>query len=245
MRTEALGEADAARWSGVLDDIEKAAAARFVFARHRLQYVAAHALARAVLASAASVDPASWQWVAGAHGKPAAWRDGVPAPLAFNISHAEGMVGVAVLARAGAELGFDLEPFDRTVDLAVAKRYFRPEEVAWLDSLAAAERPRGFMRLWTLKEAFIKATGEGLSRDLASFWFETAPPRIHFAVPADGSTAGPAGEWSFEQRVLDGGFVAACGVREGSDGPPERAWIDVDPATFTPAGAPLPLAARA
>jgi len=228
MRVGALTEDDTGCWTDLLDETETTAARRFVFARHRLQYIAAHVLTRVALGVAASVAPAAWRWTAGPHGKPAAWLGGAPAAVSFNLSHAEGIVGVAVLARADADVGFDIEPFDRTVDLGVADRYFRPEEVAWLAGLPAVERPRGFMRLWTLKEAFIKATGEGLSRDLASFWFETTPPRLHFA------TAGTAahGDWHFEQRVLDGDFVAAAGARAAAGEPAEQAWTEIDAAAL-------------
>ncbi len=218
---------DVAPWTNLLDEAEKATAARFAFARHRIQYIAAHALVRVALGRAASVDPAVWRWTPGVHGKPVARLDGAPAPVSFNLSHAEGAVGVAVLAEADADVGFDIEPFDRKVDLDVADRYFRPEEVAWLAGLPLAERPRGFMRLWTLKEAFIKATGEGLSRDLASFWFETAPPRLHFAAAGCGSDDG----WRFEQHILDG-FVAAAGVRSASAGTVEQEWTEIDAAAL-------------
>lgn len=230
MRVGELGESDTARWLEVLDQTERERAGRFVFPRHRVQYVAAHALTRAALSHVASVPSDAWHFEAEPNGKPVAWCDGRPAPLSFNLSHSEGIVGVAVLPRPDASVGFDLEPLGRKVDLDVADRYFRPEEVTWLASLAAAERSQGFLRLWTLKEAFIKATGEGLSRDLDSFWFETAPPRLHLVAPADPPETG----WCFEQRVLAGDFVAAVGARIAGDEPMGQAWREVDPATFTP-----------
>jgi 4'-phosphopantetheinyl transferase len=156
---------------------------------------------------ALSVPPASFGFVEGPNGKPLAQSAGQPAPVSFNLSHANGMVGVAVLAHPGVPVGFDLERFERRIDLGVADRYFRPEEVNWLMSLTADERLRGFLRLWTLKEALIKATGEGLSRELDSFWFEVFPPHLHF-VPTDGTEGG----WRFEQQVVDDTFVAAAGL---------------------------------
>lgn len=231
MRVGALTEDEAGRWTDLLDGAEKAAAQRFVFPRHRIQYVAAHALTRVALAEVLSADPSAWRWTLGAHGKPSAHLGSVPAAVSFNLSHAEGVVGVAVLARRDAEVGFDIEPLDRVVDLGVADRYFRPEETAWLAGLPAQDRPRGFMRLWTLKEAFIKATGEGLSRDLASFWFETLPPRLHFA------SAPASGEWCFEQRVLAGGFVAAAGARAEPDGTVDQVWTEIDPGVLQAAAA--------
>ncbi|MBS0538080.1 MAG: 4'-phosphopantetheinyl transferase superfamily protein [Proteobacteria bacterium] len=226
MQIGALTEQEVGRWAGLLDADETARAQRFVFPRHRIQYVAAHALTRKALGHAMGVDPAAWRWAVGEHGKPSAQLGGAPAAVSFNLSHAEGVVGVAVLAQAGADVGFDIEPLDRVVDLAVADRYFRAEETAWLAGLPAGERRRGFMRLWTLKEAFIKATGEGLSRDLSSFWFEIEPVQLHLG---DGS---PESAWHFEQRVLAGGFVAAAGARTLSGGTVPQVWTEIDPAAL-------------
>jgi 4'-phosphopantetheinyl transferase len=210
----------------MLDGQEQARAARFKFPRHRVQYVVAHALTRLALGRHLSADPASIRFVEGANGKPVAELDRRPAAVSFNLSHTEGMVGVAVLAVPGVPVGFDVEALDRTVDIEVADRFFRPEEVAWLAGLAGAEQARGFLRLWTLKEALIKATGEALSRDLASFWFEVFPPRLHFTAP-DGV---PEDGWRFEQRIVDASFVAAVGLRsdDGMDGHP--VWHAADPA---------------
>jgi 4'-phosphopantetheinyl transferase len=96
--------------------------------------------------------------------------------------------------------------------------------------LPGAERSQGFLRLWTLKEAFIKATGKGLTDDLASFWFEPSPPRIHFLSYLGENE----GAWGFEQRLIDDGFIAAVGLRHG--GPSAACWVVVDPAQLGPSG---------
>jgi 4'-phosphopantetheinyl transferase len=207
LRVDSLTEGDVAPLLPLLDAAETARMARFVHARNRIEFATAHGLTRLALGWALSVPPASFGFVEGPNGKPLAQSAGQPAPVSFNLSHANGMVGVAVLAHPGVPVGFDLERFERRIDLGVADRYFRPEEVNWLMSLTADERPRGFLRLWTLKEALIKATGEGLSRELDSFWFEVFPPHLHF-VPTDGTEGG----WRFEQQVVDDTFVAAAGL---------------------------------
>jgi 4'-phosphopantetheinyl transferase len=224
LRVDRLSEEDLAPLLPMLDSDERAQMARFHHARNRVEYGAAHVLTRLALAQALSSQPSSLSFVAGPNGKPTAHRNGQPGPISFNLSHAKGMVGVAVLAQPDVPVGFDLEYLDRRIDLDVADRYFRPEEVNWLSGLAPDERPRGFLRLWTLKEALIKATGEGLSRALDSFWFEVFPPRLHF-VPTDGTESG----WRFEQRVIDDIFVAAAGLRlpDGSD--VSLVWHVVDP----------------
>lgn len=208
LRVDALSERDFAPLLPVLDKGEKARLVRFVHARNRIEFAAAHALTRLALARVLSAPPASLSFVDGSNGKPSAQLYGRLVPVSFNLSHANGMVGVAVLAQPDVLVGFDLERFDRRIELEIADRYFRPEEVSWLMGLAPSERPRGFLRLWTLKEALIKATGQGLSRELDSFWFDVFPPRLHFV--SDGEPEEP---WRFEQRIIDDAFVAAAGLR--------------------------------
>ena len=224
LRVDALSEPDVAPLLPVLDDEEKARLVRFVHARNRIEFAAAHTLTRLALAQVLSVSPASLAFAEGPNGKPSAQLDGRPAPVSFNLSHANGMVGVAMLAQPDVPVGFDLERFDRRIELEIADRYFRPEEVSWLMGLAPGERPRGFLRLWTLKEALIKATGEGLSRELDSFWFDVFPPRLHFVSDDE-----PEEDWRFEQRIIDDAFVAAAGLRlaDGSGWSP--VWRVVDP----------------
>ena len=232
MRVEATGTAYAERWQTVLDATEQARAAGFVFNRHRMIYIAAHALLRSVLCQVvAGTKPADWRLVAGRNGKPAAWLADRPGPLSFSLSHTGGMVGLATVASRDEALGFDLEALDRRINLDIASHYFCAEEVMWLHRLPPADRPAGFLRLWTLKEAFIKATGEGLARDLASFWFEPELPRIHFE-PHDEDAAG---DWQFEQRVTDGGFIASAGIRRRDRLPVTFEWKEIAASGFQPA----------
>ncbi len=239
LRVDCLDEARVAPWLPVLDATERGRAARFVFARHRVLFVAAHALLRTALARFGGEPAAAWSFVADAHGKPSACLGprSAPrlAPLSFNLSHTEGMAGVAVIAQPGVDIGFDLEPIARNVELAVAGRYFAGPEVAWLDRLAPATRPPGFLRLWTLKEAFIKAIGKGLTQDLSSFWFDPCPPQIHFTP----RLAEREADWWFEQRVVDGGFFAALGLRRPENTAIETRWVSVKPADIN-AGPGLP-----
>jgi 4'-phosphopantetheinyl transferase len=231
MRIDGTDEAYAEHWRTVLDAAEQARAARFMFSRHRVIYIAAHALMRTVLCHVvAGTKPGDWRLVPGERGKPAAWLADRPAPLSFNLSHTDGMVGVAAVASPDEALGFDLEAFDRRISLDIASHYFCAEEVTWLHRLPPADRPEGFLRLWTLKEAFIKATGEGLTRDLASFWFEPELLRIHFK-PHDEAAAG---DWQFEQRMKGGAFIASVGIRRPDRAPVRFEWRDIAASGFKP-----------
>lgn len=229
MLVDTIEEPAASAWTHLLDAAEKARGARYVFVRDRATFLAAHALMRIMLSAIVKgTDPRAWRFVRGEHGKPVAWLRDRPAPLSFNMSHTNGMVGVAALPLLGCTLGFDLEPLDRKAPLEIANRYFRPEEVAWLHALPAAERPEGFLRLWTLKEAFIKATGLGLAQNLAEFGFAPNPPRIHFTE----AVAERPEDWHFEQRVIAGRFLGAVGLRRPGGGCITTEWTEIDPSLF-------------
>ena len=229
MATAALGEATVASWAVALDDGERARAARLLFPRRRVAFIAAHALTRAALAGAAGAPPAAFSFAAGVHGKPEAILDGRPAGLVFNLAHTDGVVGVAVAVADGLKLGFDLEPIGRRAPMQVARRCFTESEVAWLEGLPAARRGEGFFRLWTLKEAFIKATGQGLTQDLSQFWFTGDPPVIGFAPDLAESPQ----DWCFVQRVVHRGCLAAVGLGgQGRGG--DAIWHELDPAGFDP-----------
>jgi 4'-phosphopantetheinyl transferase len=206
---DCIDEARANEWRGILDAEENAQADRYAFASDRIQYLVAHALLRRALTRLCpAVAATDWRFHDGVNRKPDAWINGLRAPVSFNLSHTNGMVGVAAIAAPAVAIGFDLEALNRRVTLAIADRYFRNEEIAWLYSLPESRWTDGFLQLWTLKEAFIKATGEGLARDLASFWFEMDLPRIRFT----GNRREAGAEWHFQQRVIDHRFIAALGI---------------------------------
>jgi 4'-phosphopantetheinyl transferase len=172
--------------AALLDDAERARAARFAFDEDRQSYIAAHALLRLELSRCANRTPQDWRFGATALGKPFLLdplRD-----LRFSISHTRGMVAVAVAQ--GVEIGVDVESVDRRAEsMKLAERFFAPDEVAQLAAVEGSARRDLFFAIWTLKEAVVKATGQGLSRALDSFSVTTAPPRV---TMFDGS----GGEWS-------------------------------------------------
>ena len=214
-----LREADLDAERALLDNAERARAGQFVFEPGRVEYISAHALVRSALADRLGADPRALSFEPGSYGKPSVFLDGAPAPVSFNLSHTAGMVAVAVGAE-GIALGVDVENGSRAVDLSIADQYFAPPEVDWLMAQPEPDRQTAFMTLWTLKEAFIKATGKGLSQELDSFWFANpsqTPIRIGVAetVTADPET------WRFEHRL----FGKHHHLSVGWCGPGEVEWV--------------------
>ena len=85
----------------------------------------------------------------------------------FNITHGGNLIAVAFCN--DREVGIDVEAGDRKANLEIAERYFTPTEVAFLQKTPLQQRPYTFLRLWTIKEAYLKMTGAGLSHPLDSF----------------------------------------------------------------------------
>lgn len=88
----------------------------------------------------------------------------VKSDLHFNISHSGKWV---VCSIGNMPSGVDVE-IDQAVDMAIAKEYFLPSEYQYLLMLPIAKRNLALLKLWTIKESYLKYTGEGLSGDLES-----------------------------------------------------------------------------
>lgn len=170
----------------LLDDAERARAARFAFEEDRQAYVAAHALLRVALSRRAGGAPRDWRFGATKLGKP--FLIDPPRDLRFSMTHTRGMVAVALAE--GSEIGVDVEPANRRAEsMKLAERFFAPDEAALLRALEGDARREAFFAIWTLKEAVVKATGEGLSRALDSFSIFLDPPRLIMRDPT------AAGDW--------------------------------------------------
>ncbi|WP_102225042.1 4'-phosphopantetheinyl transferase family protein [Acidimangrovimonas sediminis] len=153
---------DPAAPAGPLSADEEARAARFVRAPDAMAFRAARAGLRRVLAGYLGSDPAALTFHYGPQGKPS-----LPGGPAFNLSHAGGWAALAV-CDADLPLGLDIEAH-RAVEPEVAERFFAPAEAAALRGLRGPARETAFFRLWTRKEALVKAVGQGLSLPLDSF----------------------------------------------------------------------------
>lgn len=124
-----------------------------------------------LLADYAGVAPASLAFAAGPFGKPALTAPPQAAGLHFSVSRSG---GVAVLAVArGGRVGVDVAALRPVPEAAlIARRLFSPAEAAALAALPDTARLAGFYRLWTCKEAVVKALGGGLSIPLDAFEVE-------------------------------------------------------------------------
>jgi len=191
--------------AALLDDAERARAARFRFDRHRREFLATHALTRVALSHAHPLPPHAWRFSVNKYGKPSSIPE---CGLRFNQSNsvelavcliarpnarpgARPITGIATNPGAAAaevgpaaavDVGVDVESFARAEEIVpLAPRVFSAVERAQLDALPITARPDRALSLWTLKEAYIKARGMGLSLPLdgISFLFD-GPQAMRF-----------------------------------------------------------------
>ncbi len=136
-------------------------------------YLIARGMVRRVLSRYAdSMPPERWEFTRNSWGRPAIANPGFA--LRFNLTHCYGWMGCVVAL--GRDIGVDAEDSARALDFElVARQNFSHSESAWLRGLAPELRRRSFFELWTLKEAFVKARGLGLSLPLDQFSFELTP----------------------------------------------------------------------
>ncbi len=129
---------------------------------------------RSLLSRCLQVPEADIRIKTGAHGKPYLAAGAADVPLFFNLSHAGTKMVLAF--STSSEVGIDLESLDHTGDAdAIAARFFHPDEIVQLASLSGEEKKKKFFSFWTQKEAFLKGTGEGLTRETNSFTFDPLP----------------------------------------------------------------------
>lgn len=198
----------------LLNTEERAQAEQYRSERDRERFAAAHGVLRLLLADYLAVPPTELRFVAGPHGKPDLVRPGGRRggrALRFNLSHSGERALFAF--SEGRALGVDLEEIDlRTAHPAIAEKFFAPGERNIILAHSPAERPHIFTRLWTLKEAYLKALGLGLTQPLNSFeiGFEGGAPKLVAPLKTH------PGYWHLRELTVAPGYAAALCV-EGSD----------------------------
>ena len=148
-----------------LSNLEILRAEQFLFEKDRELYVISHALLRVMLSEFCDVSPNDWQFSQNTHGKPHVC-DGFP-QLRFNITHTKGLV--ACVVSTNHEVGVDAEFIEAPVELNLARKYFSQSENRYLERASKEKLHEAFFDIWTLKEAYAKARGLGLSIPFESF----------------------------------------------------------------------------
>jgi 4'-phosphopantetheinyl transferase len=181
---------------------------------HRRRFVVAHGALRVILSGYANTEPAALAFAVGEHGKPALSRTPGASDigLEFNLSHSEDVALVAV-TRA-RPVGVDVQRWSEGVShLELAERFFSPQEREALRLLSPAPEmiAAGFFAAWTRKEAYLKATGHGITRGLHHFDVTLAPGE-GARLLADRLDREATERWSMTELAAGPGYSAALVV---------------------------------
>jgi 4'-phosphopantetheinyl transferase len=156
------------------------------------QFLAGRLLIRQWLEAAAGGPADEWPLVEGLRGRPVIAHP--DSPWSFNLAHSGGFV--ACVLSLVPDVGVDLEHLDRRpMTRELFRRFCSPSEIADIERQPADDRDRRFLTYWTLKEAYLKARGLGISVQLADVEFSLEGPHPAVAFRASLEGADPA--WAF------------------------------------------------
>lgn len=196
----------------VLDDEERRRAERFVFERDRRRFIAAHSAMRVTLGRHLGIDPEAVTFAVAERGKPHVSHP--PRDVRFNLSHSGERALLAVTL--GREVGVDIEQARHLSDMfSLAERVFSSVERERLQSTPEDQQHEVFFRLWTRKESFIKALGDGMYFPLAQFDVssEVSGPQLLLSCVA---APHEMTRWTTRALNCEPGYTAAVTV-EGGD----------------------------
>jgi 4'-phosphopantetheinyl transferase len=221
------------RMRSVLSPDELTRADRYNFDEPRQRFIVCRAALRQLLGECLNREAGSLAFTYGPHGKPMLMAGNTKAPLTlalspqgrgegtggqtqfdFSVSHSADLALIAITV--GRRVGVDVERHDAKVRIhKLATRFFSPREAAELASLPECDQLVGFYRGWTCKEAYLKATGFGLSFPLSKFTVALNP---HSPVSLQEVTDLPdeAARWQMHSLNVADDFSAALLVETSS-----------------------------
>lgn len=146
-------------FSKLLSEDEQQRVQRFYYQQHQQRFIVGRGILRTLLGHYLNFDPQQLRFDYEPRGKPML-ASPMQAQLQFNVSHSQDL---ALYAFAADKVGVDLE-YLRSMQYVeqLAKRFFSPQEAAAIAQLPDEDKQAAFFRAWTRKEAYLKATGEGL-----------------------------------------------------------------------------------
>lgn len=190
---------------------ELARAERFRFQQHRDRFITGRGILRTLMGRYLQIAPEQVQFCYGHRGKPALAPPCNDPSLSFNLAHSQSLALYALTR--DRPIGIDLEYLRSIGNLTqLAQRFFSPAEWDAIASLGSEpEQQRAFFRHWVCKEAYLKATGEGLA--------QLEQVAVAFTPDASGALAGlhlsdraSSMPWLLQEFEPDENCVAAVAI---------------------------------
>jgi 4'-phosphopantetheinyl transferase len=195
---------------------EQQRADRYRFDRDRQHFIASRGILRQILSNYVNSHPSKLEFTYSQKGKPSLVTDNYPREqekLEFNLSHSHRRALYAIACNR--KIGIDLE-YIRSVEVQnLAKRFFCPAEYQALTQLPKPQQEKAFFHAWTCKEAYLKATGEGI------VGLEQVEVCINPDLPAKiikiaGNSQGIS-LWQLKKLEVNSGYMAAIALQPAAD----------------------------
>ncbi|MCX4750336.1 4'-phosphopantetheinyl transferase superfamily protein [Kitasatospora sp. NBC_01287] len=178
----------------------------------RERYAASRVLLKSAAAAVLGGDPSTLELAYGATGRP--YLRGCD-QIDISLSHTEDLLLVGLTTRG--LIGVDAERTERPMyGSGLGRHVCTPYELVMLRNLPEEERNPSLVRLWTLKEAYSKAIGQGMHFRFTEFGFGPDGKPVRVQRP-DGST-GTGREWAFRTFVLESGYTVSTAVYDAGFG---------------------------
>ena len=197
----------------ILNTEEREKLVRFVRPEDSHHYLVVHALVRSVLSYYTNIAPSDWCFTHGKHGRPEIHPD-TGSRLRFNLTHTRGLV--ACVVTLDVDCGIDAELLcERSNPLGVAKRMFSPPELEALGQREGGDFLDYFYEHWTLREAYVKARGIGISFPTRRLCFNTEGKKV--SVEFDDTVDDCEKNWHFQLIRPNATHIVSLALRSNSD----------------------------
>jgi 4'-phosphopantetheinyl transferase len=190
---------------------ERRKAGQFHFDKDMKRYIARHGILRMILGSYMGIKANELRFKQGENGKPRSDEQFGKRTVHFNLSHSNGAVLFA-FAR-NHEIGVDIEHICGIVEMEqIVERFFSTAEQEVFKLLPEEQKREAFINVWTCKEAFIKARGDGLSYALDKFDVSMLPDAPVKLLRVNGDTR-EASRWCLQSLKPAPDYVGAFAVK--------------------------------
>ena len=202
------------QYRAILSTQETTRYRRFHFPADRHRYLVSHALVRETLSKYIDIPPADWCFSHGEHGRPEIANPATPA-LRFNLTHTAGLA--ACVVTLSDDCGIDAEQIaERHNPVGVAKRMFSEAETRELEQLEGQAYLEHFFTRWTLREAYVKALGIGISFPTRKLTFTVNKDNI-VEVSFHPDIEDQRDNWHFELLKPTAEHIAAIAIRRNGE----------------------------
>jgi 4'-phosphopantetheinyl transferase len=207
------------RFWEILSGEERLRARSFYFSREVKHYVICRGLLKRLLSGYLGVSAGGVPLRYGQYGKPEVPGGTLEKTIRFNLSRSGG-VGLFAFSREN-EVGVDVERIREIPELdEIVERFFTNSEKAAFAQIPSSGKTEAFFKLWTRKEAFVKAQGKGLSVGLDTFEVPFLPDEEGTFITSTNDSSEPC-SCSVTDLALPPGYAAALAVMEKQRQPAE------------------------